>query len=461
MVIQKQKTMRQICISAAIAAALLIPTLESTAQVINPGRRAKDKGEQRANDRIDRTIDKGFDKIDEGLGNIFNGKKRNNTNKQEQTGDNDNAPVRDANPQQSGSNNGQQTSSNTDFSQYKGSNFIPGKNVLFFEDFATARLGAGTANWHLYEYDPSPDFETPNVRAISAANGNWLKMPRKGFVFPNSFKNLPEQFTLEFDLYADPQKMSEMEGGFRTNFVVLDDRKEYSMYWAAEPSIELDVHPHGSTKVVYISAQSEYNADLPGKKLLFENTFESNWNPGTVNRVSIYRNGNQVALYLNGKEMYNLPNGLSKKAQYNLIFSTNMWGDGMYVSNIRIAGNVPNATQDIKTAGKFATNAIYFDVNSSRIKPESWATLNNAAQAIKSTSGNILIVGHTDSDGADDANLKLSQSRAASVKNALVKEFGIDASRLITDGKGETQPVTSNNTASGKAQNRRVEFIKQ
>ncbi|MBX9449748.1 MAG: OmpA family protein, partial [Taibaiella sp.] len=309
--------------------------------------------------------------------------------------------------------------------------------------------------------DPADDIERPGIQSIPVGNGKWLKMPRKGFVFPNSFENLPEQFTLEFDLYADPQKMSEMEGGFRTNFVALDDRKEYSMYWASEPSIELDVHPHGSTKFVHISAQSEYNSNLPGKKLLFENTFKSDWNPGAVNRVSIYRNGNQVALYLNGKEMFNLPNGLSKKAQYNLIFSTNMWGDGMYLSNVRIAGNVPNATNEMKSAGKFVTNSIYFDVNSSRIKPESWATLNNTAQAIKATSGNILIVGHTDSDGADDANLKLSQSRAASVKNALVKEFGIDASRLVTDGKGETQPITSNNTASGKAQNRRVEFVRQ
>lgn len=421
----------------------------ASAQIVDPGQKIKEKGEQRTNDRIDQTIDKGFDKIDEGLDNLFNGNKKKNRQQESDIQD-DHANTHTQN-----------TNNNTDFSHYKGSSFIPGKNVLFFEDFAMTKLGFDNANWHVYEYDPADDIEKPSIRTISVANGNWLKMPRKGFVFPNSFKNLPEQFTLEFDLYADQQKMSEMEGGFRTNFISLDDRKEYNMYFASEPSIELDVHPHGSTKVVYISAYSEYDANLSGKKRLFDNTFNSNWNPGAVNRVSIYRNGNQVALYLNGKEMYNLPNGLSKKVQYNLIFSTNMWGDGMYLSNIRIAGNIPNATNEMKSEGKFVTNSIYFDVNSSRIRPESWATLNNTAQAIKATSGTILIVGHTDSDGAEDANLKLSQSRAASVKNALVKEFGIEASRLITDGKGESQPVTSNNAASGKAQNRRVEFVKQ
>lgn len=434
-----------------LSSLLLFGIFMGNAQILDRIKNAaKNAAERKAENKSGDVVDKGLEKVEEGIGNIFKKKDKNN-NSNSQLGRTSNSGV-NQNTFQNG---------NTDYSQYKGSAFIPGKNVLFFEDFATARLGSGNANWHLYEYDPSADFERPNVRTISTSDGNWLKMPRKGFVFPNSFKNLPEQFTLEFDLYADPQKMSEMEGGFRTNFVALDDRKEYSMYWAAEPSIELDVHPHGSTKVVYVSAQSEYNSNLPGKKLLFENTFKSNWNPGVVNRVSIYRNGNQVTLYLNGKEMFNLTNVLSKKAQYNLVFSTNMWGDGMFLSNIRIAGNVPNATNEMKSEGKLVTNSIYFDVNSSRIRPESWATLNNTAQAIRATSGNILIVGHTDSDGADDANLKLSQSRAASVKNALVKEFAIDASKLITDGKGETQPITSNNTASGKAQNRRVEFVRQ
>jgi len=72
----------------------------------------------------------------------------------------------------------------------------------------------------------------------------------------------------------------------------------------------------------------------------------------------------------------------------------------------------------------------------------------------------INIVGHTDSDGADDANLDLSKRRSASVKNELVKTFGIDAARIETDGKGESVPVASNNSPANKALNRRVEFIK-
>jgi outer membrane protein OmpA-like peptidoglycan-associated protein len=73
----------------------------------------------------------------------------------------------------------------------------------------------------------------------------------------------------------------------------------------------------------------------------------------------------------------------------------------------------------------------------------------------------VQIVGHTDSDGDAAANLDLSRRRAASVKAALTGEFKIDAARMDTDGKGETEPTDKNDTAAGKANNRRVEFIKK
>ncbi|MGB8316528.1 MAG: OmpA family protein, partial [Ignavibacteriaceae bacterium] len=72
----------------------------------------------------------------------------------------------------------------------------------------------------------------------------------------------------------------------------------------------------------------------------------------------------------------------------------------------------------------------------------------------------VRIVGHTDSDGDDKTNLDLSKKRAASVKSSLAYEFGIDESRMETDGKGEAEPVSDNNSPEGKANNRRVEFIK-
>lgn len=448
------------------AAMLSILVTPVSGQVINPAKRARDKGEQRTNDRIDRTIDKGFDKVDEGLDKLFgkDQKTRNGrgTGSNDHGGEKDSAPGNSNGSGHSGGSGNQGSATNTDFSEYRGSAFIPGKDVLFFEDFQTARLGSGQQNWHMYEYDASDDFERPSVRSVPAASGSWLKMPRKGFVFPNGFLRLPESCTIEFDMYADPQKMSEHEGGLKTCFVAREDREEYSIYWNTAPELKLDVHPHGSNQFVHMQANTEYNGDLSQEQMtLFTKTFPQGWKSGAVNHVAISRNGSAVKLFLNGKEHINLPNGLPKKGNYNFMMATNLYGDGIYFTNLRIAGNVPNAKNDMATHGKFVTNAIYFDVNSARIKAESWATLNQAAAAIKSVSGNILIVGHTDSDGSAAANITLSQNRAASVKNALVKEFGIDGARLLTDGKGAASPVENNNTAAGNARNRRVEFIKQ
>ena len=116
----------------------------------------------------------------------------------------------------------------------------------------------------------------------------------------------------------------------------------------------------------------------------------------------------------------------------------------------------------ILAEGKWVRHGILFDVNSDRIKPESYGTLKELAGVLtESGDVKVVIVGHTDSDGDDAANMDLSKRRAASVKSALVSEFKIDAGRLETDGKGESQPIDKNDTPAGKANNRRVEFIKK
>ena len=122
----------------------------------------------------------------------------------------------------------------------------------------------------------------------------------------------------------------------------------------------------------------------------------------------------------------------------------------------------PDTRNKLLTQGKWATNGILFDVNSDRIRGESYGTLKEVAGVLTENADlKVQIVGHTDSDGEAPANLDLSRRRAASVKTALVSEFKIDASRMDTDGKGESEPADKANTSAGKANNRRVEFIKK
>ena len=72
---------------------------------------------------------------------------------------------------------------------------------------------------------------------------------------------------------------------------------------------------------------------------------------------------------------------------------------------------------------------------------------------------NFYVEGHTDSDGDDSLNLKLSEDRAKAVADLLIS-MGISQNRLKTAGWGESKPTSDNSTPEGKANNRRVEFIK-
>jgi outer membrane protein OmpA-like peptidoglycan-associated protein len=108
------------------------------------------------------------------------------------------------------------------------------------------------------------------------------------------------------------------------------------------------------------------------------------------------------------------------------------------------------------------THGILFDTDSDRIKPDSAATVRMIASGLQADSGsNFLIEGHTDSTGDAAHNLELSQRRAEAVKTVLVSQFGIDAARLTTLGLGASKPVASNATPQGRAENRRVEFVRQ
>ena len=131
------------------------------------------------------------------------------------------------------------------------------------------------------------------------------------------------------------------------------------------------------------------------------------------------------------------------------------------VSNVRYAVGAPDTRSKLITEGRFSTTGILFDVNSDRIKASSEGTLKEIAQVLKENpTVKIKIIGHTDADGADAANQTLSEKRAVSVKNTLSADFGIAADRMTTEGKGESQPVDKNDTPQGKANNRRVEFLK-
>lgn len=334
---------------------------------------------------------------------------------------------------------------------YNNFDFIAGTKTIFYDDFSS-----GLNKWKVIEYDEADDVEKPSIKKIANQNYNWLKTPRRGIFYPINLKALPQQFTIEFDMWADAEKMSEMESGLIVSIVgskVIKD--EYSTAFDENPQIQIDIHP--SHELLYCLATKE---NYGGERLLDRKDIKNGWKLGKIHRISISRNEAYIKVYIDDKKFLDLPNGLPVKTSYTLILATNMWGDGLYFTNFRVA-ELESKEIKIDSESKFVTNAIYFNVNSAVIKPESWPALKQAASVIKSAQGAIKIIGHTDSDGNDADNLTLSKKRAEAVKLFLMKNFEIEDTRLLTDGEGEGKPVDYNNTAEGKANNRRVEFVLQ
>jgi hypothetical protein len=108
--------------------------------------------------------------------------------------------------------------------------------------------------------------------------------------------------------------------------------------------------------------------------------------------------------------------------------------------------------------GKLVSNLLFY-TGTAQLKPESMGSLLDLSKILKEATSPVKIIGHTDSDGEDASNLKLSEQRAQAVKDILVQQYAIDAEKLTTEGRGETQPLADNSSPEGKAQNRRVEFI--
>lgn len=114
-------------------------------------------------------------------------------------------------------------------------------------------------------------------------------------------------------------------------------------------------------------------------------------------------------------------------------------------------------TEEDKRVVAEAIRNLEFDFAKSTIRPSSYSSLNRVADLLKSKDFSLKLAGHTDNVGSDAANLKLSKDRAESVKSYLVSQ-GANPSRIEATGYGESQPISTNKTASGRQNNRRVEF---
>ena len=413
------------------------------------GERAKNKMEQKAGDKVDKGIDDATD-----------GKKK----EKKQTEENSNSESSDESASSSGtstssssSESGTASSEPASMKTYSKYDFIPGEKVFAYEDFATAEIGDFPTRWNTNG--------TGEVVTLNSKPGKWLKITKEAIFHPEFITDLPENFTLEFDLGVNNEWNSYP---FHLNIAKLKSPDKYGDYghyvrWQGDHGIHINFKPsirsYGGNSQILVSSDGNYSIN---NDVNFMNWAVEKNNFG---HISIWRQKERLRVYMNGTKIWDLPKAFKPDATYNAITfaSQGSYNDVDYfvLSNIRLAVGAPDTRNKLITEGKFVTTGILFDVNKDVIKPESYGTMKAIANVLSENPDvKVKIVGHTDSDGDDKSNLDLSKRRADAVKSALAKDFSIDASRLETDGKGESQPADKNNTETGKANNRRVEFIK-
>jgi outer membrane protein OmpA-like peptidoglycan-associated protein len=169
-------------------------------------------------------------------------------------------------------------------------------------------------------------------------------------------------------------------------------------------------------------------------------------------------------MYVNERRIYNVPELTFRRDSTIWVLVSGEEGDNaLYITSIRVAESNVDVLYDALTAkGRWATQGILFATGKADVQPESRPVLKEISETLKQHANlKILIEGHTDNVGAAAANLALSEARAAAVKTALVSQYGAEDSRITTKGFGDTKPAVPNTTAEGRAQNRRVEVVKQ
>ena len=339
--------------------------------------------------------------------------------------------------------------------------FVPGEVVIYSNDFATDNMGELPTAWNTSVNGV--------VSTIGSLKGNWLQLYQNAAFLSDNKDSFSENFTVEFDLVlrrANPKAAFPMlgfgvmsTGGLPTtdNSLVRDHNKCFALDLKLQPGDYNGSHMHLETyskNVRYLGTDIKQYPKL-------QNYFNQ-----TVH-IAMQIQKERLRVWVNEDKMYDLPKAIPADTICNQIYfyvkSSNARDEetGYSVGNFKIAKGLPDTRHKLVEEGKFSTTGILFDINSATIKPESTGVLRELADVLTKFSDiKVLIVGHTDSDGNDASNLELSKKRAEAVKQILIKDYRIDATRLSSDGKGEKEPAGDNKTKAGKAQNRRVEFIK-
>jgi OOP family OmpA-OmpF porin len=306
--------------------------------------------------------------------------------------------------------------------------FIAGEKTLFEDNLIYKSNEKPLAKWSTSGNASIIDFEGQKCISI---NAYYTKLTPLLF----GAKKMPDSLTIEYDTWLDQG----YDGNPGIEIHLLSDESEVL------------ITPNKHAMSVSYPNDGRESKDNP-TEYFGENKFYNRWV-----HISIAQYRKHLLVYLDQYKMIDIADfRLTPKT----ILVTGNTSENMKIllKNFRIATAVPKKIAF--SGGKFITHAIKFDVNKYELKPESISVIRELYNYLKANAADKLeIGGHTDNDGTEEYNLKLSQSRADAVRNQLVS-MGIDKSRLLTKGYGQSKPIDVRNTPEAKAINRRVEFTK-
>ncbi len=422
------------------AIAIIVFALPVNAQFENLLKRTGDKLKQKVDQKVDQKIDNAVNKTVGGVDDAASGKKKKADTEQQGKEDKkkDNA---------------------TGFKAYSKFDFVPGEKVLVEENFNQDAVGDFPDKWNTNA--------SGEIVNMEGKTGKWLLFGKEGVFMPEFITQLPENFTFEFDVMCN-EAYSFYSSALSVAFASLTNTGKDFMNWKVysgnKDGVQVGIHPTGAGSS---AGQTHFLVFDNGEETMKNEASQVQFMAKNKNfvKVHIWRQKQRLRVYMNEEKVWDIPRAFVQGKKYNaIVFTTgsvHQADDKYTISNILLAVGAPDTRNKLITEGKFVTHGILFDPNSDKIKPESYGTLKDIANVLTENADvNVTIVGHTDSDGDEKANLDLSKRRAESVKQILIKEFAIDANRMKTDGKGESQPSDVNTTSAGKANNRRVEFIK-
>jgi len=317
--------------------------------------------------------------------------------------------------------------------------FIPGSRVIFFTDFSEDRVG-NFARGLKFRSGQMDVVERDGVKVLRST-------ARSEFLIPVG-RELPERFTLELDLIAPTEGV----GGY--DLVAFEGGAELDR---GEQSAEINWQTDGT--LILGGGQTVATSELK-----FPEAFQAAL-PGQVAHIRVLMDGAYFKLYTNARRIYNIPELAFKRDSVIrvVVNGTEEPNQATYLVSVRVAESEVDVLYDALNAkGRWVTQGILFETGKADLKPESRPVLKEIASTMqKYPDLKILIEGHTDNVGSAASNLTLSEHRAAAVKAALVADFGIAGDRMATKGLGDTTPSVPNTTPAGRAQNRRVEIVKQ